>query len=107
VCQLAPLLCALCVCVICYCSINQNLKNHFFKTKNHRFLSKTGLYLVFVCAYLQESDSVRAGLLMEQAALFLLQIPPPGLRKFAFTMVLAGLKYFQHAQRSLGIRCYL
>ncbi|DBA74127.1 hypothetical protein WJX77_012500 [Trebouxia sp. C0004] len=55
----------------------------------------------------QESDSVRAGLLMEQAALFLLQIPPPGLRKFAFTMVLAGLKYFQHAQRSLGIRCYL
>jgi len=44
---------------------------------------------------------------MEQAALFLLQIPPPGLRKFAFTMVLAGLKYFQHAQRSLGIRCYL
>ena len=50
---------------------------------------------------------MRAGLLMEQAALFLLQIPPPGLRKFAFTMVLAGLKYFQHAQRNLGIRCYL
>ena len=60
-----------------------------------------------LCAYVQESDSVRAGLLMEQAALFLLQIPPPGLRKFAFTMVLAGLKYFQHAQRNLGIRCYV
>jgi len=70
------------------------------------FLIKNA-FTLFLCVHLQESDSVRAGLLMEQAALFLLQIPPPGLRKFAFTMVLAGLKYFQHAQRSLGIRCYL
>ena len=64
-------------------------------------------FILYLCVHVQESDSVRAGLLMEQAALFLLQIPPPGLRKFAFTMVLAGLKYFQHTQRSLGIRCYL
>lgn len=58
-------------------------------------------------AGVQESDSVRSALLMEQAALFLLQIAPPGLRKFAFTMVLAGLKYLNHSQRSLGIRCYM
>ena len=78
----------------------------FLQTKIPRFLS-TRVCTLYLCVHLQESDSVRAGLLMEQAALFLLQIPPPGLRKFAFTMVLAGLKYFQHAQRSLGIRCYL
>ena len=44
---------------------------------------------------------------MEQAALFLLQTAPPSLRKFAFTMVLAGLKYLNFSQRSLGIRCYM
>ena len=44
---------------------------------------------------------------MEQAALFLLQLSPPGLRKFAFTMVLAGLKYLNFSQRNLGIRCYM
>lgn len=56
---------------------------------------------------MQESDSVRAGLLGEQAALSLLQTSPPSLRKFAFTMVLAGLKYLSFSQRALGIRCYL
>ncbi len=56
---------------------------------------------------LQESDSVRSALMMEQAALYLLQIAPPGLRKFAFTMVLAGLKYLNFSQRTLGIRCYM
>lgn len=92
---------------MCHCSINQDIKTHLF-IKLSRFLIVNDFILcVCVCVHLQESDSVRAGLLMEQAALFLLQIPPPGLRKFAFTMVLAGLKYFQHAQRSLGIRCYL
>ena len=85
------------------CIRNMLLLNQHFFENPPPFLVKNG----FVCVYLQESDSVRAGLLMEQAALFLLQIPPPGLRKFAFTMVLAGLKYFQHAQRSLGIRCYM
>lgn len=55
----------------------------------------------------QESDSVRAGLLGEQAALALLQTSPPSLRKFAFTMVLAGLKYLSFHQRPLAIRCYL
>ena len=55
----------------------------------------------------QESDSVRAGLLGEQAALSLIQTSPPSLRKFAFTMVLAGLKYLSFSQRALGIRCYL
>jgi len=85
------------------CIRNMLLLNQHFFENSPPFLVKNG----FVCVYLQESDSVRAGLLMEQAALFLLQIPPPGLRKFAFTMVLAGLKYFQHAQRSLGIRCYM
>ena len=59
-----------------------------------------------VCAA-QESDSVRAGLLGEQAALELLQTSPPSLRKFAFTMVLAGLKYLSFHHRPLGIRCYL
>ena len=79
----------------------------FLQTKKPLFLIKTGAFILYLCVHVQESDSVRAGLLMEQAALFLLQISPPGLRKFAFTMVLAGLKYFQHTQRSLGIRCYL
>ena len=50
---------------------------------------------------------MRSALLMEQAALFLLQTAPPSLRKFAFTMVLAGLKYLSFSQRSLGIRCYM
>ncbi|KAL3147776.1 hypothetical protein ABBQ32_002510 [Trebouxia sp. C0010 RCD-2024] len=58
-------------------------------------------------AQAQESDSVRAGLLGEQAALALLQTSPPSLRKFAFTMVLAGLKYLSFHQRPLTIRCYL
>ena len=55
----------------------------------------------------QESDNVRSALLMEQAALGLLQTAPASLRKFAFTMVLAGLKYLNFSQRTLGIRCYL
>ena len=58
-----------------------------------------------LCA--QESDNVRSALLMKQAALGLLQTAPASLRKFAFTMVLAGLKYLNFSQRTLGIRCYL
>ena len=56
---------------------------------------------------MQESDNVRSGLLLEQAAMQLLQIHPPALRKYAFTIVLAGLKYLNHSQRTLGIRCYM
>lgn len=56
---------------------------------------------------MQESDNVRSALLLEQAALYLLHVQPPALRKFAFTIVLAGLKYLNHNQRMLGIRAYM
>ena len=55
---------------------------------------------------LAQEDSVRAALLLEQAALFQLYTAPPLLRKFAFHTVLAGLRYNGCKQQNLGMRAY-
>ncbi|KAK9825400.1 hypothetical protein WJX81_000447 [Elliptochloris bilobata] len=51
-------------------------------------------------------EGLRAALLLEQAALCLLRVAPPALRKFAFHMVLAGLRYSSCGQSALGARAY-
>ncbi|PRW18320.1 trafficking particle complex subunit 8 [Chlorella sorokiniana] len=56
-------------------------------------------------AHFQEDD-MRAGLLLEQAAHCLLALRPPHVRKFAFHLVLAGLRYDMCGQRSLAHRVY-
>jgi trafficking protein particle complex subunit 8 len=53
-----------------------------------------------------QEENLRAALLLEQAALCLLRITPPHVRKFAFHMVLAGLRYNACNQQQLGIRAY-
>lgn len=45
-------------------------------------------------------------MLLEQAALCLLRTNPPAVRKAAFHMVLAGLRYNACDQKSLGTRAY-
>ena len=57
------------------------------------------------CNALQE-EPLRAALLLEQAALSLLQMSPPSVRKFAFHLVLAGLRYNAVRQQKLGMRAY-
>ncbi len=54
----------------------------------------------------RQEDDLRAGLLLEQAAHCLLALQPPHVRKFAFHLVLAGLRYDMCAQRSLAHRVY-
>lgn len=49
---------------------------------------------------------LRAGLLLEQAALALLAATPPQPRKFAFQMVLAGLRYNMCGQKGLALHAY-
>ncbi|KAK9823583.1 hypothetical protein WJX72_003982 [[Myrmecia] bisecta] len=56
-------------------------------------------------AHFQE-ENLRAALLLEQAALYLLHISPPGIRKFAFHMVLAGLRFNACDQKQLGLSAY-
>lgn len=53
-----------------------------------------------------QEEGLRAALLLEQAALCLLRVAPPALRKFAFHMVLAGLRYSSCGQSALGARAY-
>jgi hypothetical protein len=53
----------------------------------------------------QEENS-RAAVLLEQAALCLLRTSPPALRKAAFHMVLAGLRYHSSEQKALTKRAY-
>ena len=54
----------------------------------------------------RQEESLRAALLLEQAALCLLRVAPPALRKFSFHMVLAGLRYAGCGQAALGARAY-
>ena len=53
-----------------------------------------------------QEEGLRAALLLEQAALCLLRVAPPALRKFAFHMVLVGLRYASCGQGALGARAY-
>ena len=53
-----------------------------------------------------QEEPLRAALLLEQAALSLLQMSPPSVRKFAFHLVLAGLRYNAVRQQKLGMRAY-
>ena len=55
---------------------------------------------------LAQEENLRAALLLEQAALCLLRMQPPAVRKFAFHMVLAGLRYNACDQKGLGTRAY-
>ncbi len=54
----------------------------------------------------RQEEGLRAALMLEQAALCLLRASPPALRKFAFHMVLAGLRYASSGQAALGARAY-
>jgi len=54
---------------------------------------------------MQEEDS-RAALMLEQSALSQLYLQPPSTRRFAFRMVLAGLRYFAAGFNQLGIHTY-
>lgn len=56
-------------------------------------------------AHYQEDD-LRGALLLESAAHSLLRLRPPQVRKFAFHLVLAGLRYNQGGQRALARRAY-
>lgn len=53
-----------------------------------------------------QEENLRAALLLEQAALCLLRVSPPSVRKYAFHMVLAGLRYNACDQKALGMRAY-
>jgi hypothetical protein len=53
-----------------------------------------------------QEENLRAALLLEQAALCLLRVQPPAVRKFAFHLVLAGLRYNACDQKGLGTRAY-
>ena len=53
-----------------------------------------------------QEENLRAALLLEQAAWALLRTQPPHARKFAFHMVLSGLRYNACQQASLGMRAY-
>ncbi len=45
-------------------------------------------------------------MLLEQSALCLLYTSPPSVRKFAFHMVLAGLRYNAAGLKRLGLHAY-
>lgn len=54
-----------------------------------------------------DEENARAALLLEQAAYALLRVQLPATRKFAFHIVLAGLRYHSCKQKRLAIHCYL
>lgn len=56
-------------------------------------------------AHFQE-ENLRAALLLEKAAHLLLRVNPPRERKFAFHLVLAGLRYSQGESQELASRTY-
>ncbi|PNW88325.1 hypothetical protein CHLRE_01g024400v5 [Chlamydomonas reinhardtii] len=53
-----------------------------------------------------EEENARAGLLLEQSAYCMLYIRPPLVRKFAFQMVLAGIRYICCGQKRIAIHAY-
>lgn len=53
-----------------------------------------------------QEENVRAALLLEQSALCLLYASPPSRRRFAFQMVLAGLRYHAAGQKRLATHAY-
>jgi hypothetical protein len=53
-----------------------------------------------------EEENARAALLLEQAAFALLALRPAMVRKFAFQIVLAGLRYYSCGQKRLAIHAY-
>lgn len=53
-----------------------------------------------------QEENLRSGLLLEQGALCLLRARPPRLRRFAFHMTLAGLRFNACEQQVLGARAY-
>ncbi|MEW5318844.1 MAG: hypothetical protein WDW38_010029, partial [Sanguina aurantia] len=53
-----------------------------------------------------DEENARAALLLEQAAYALLYLRPPSTRKFAFQMVLSGLRYHSCGQKRLAIHAY-
>ncbi len=60
---------------------------------------------VCVCTHPQE-ENARAGVLLEQSAYCLLFTAPPSVRKFAFHMVLAALRYNSGGFKRLALHCY-
>ncbi|KXZ49490.1 hypothetical protein GPECTOR_21g716 [Gonium pectorale] len=53
-----------------------------------------------------EEENARAGLLLEQSAYAMLFARPPLVRKFAFQMVLAGIRYICCGQKRIAIHAY-
>ena len=53
-----------------------------------------------------QEENLRSGLLLEQGALCLLRARPPRLRRFAFHLTLAGLRFNACDQKLLGARAY-
>ncbi|GLC57223.1 hypothetical protein PLESTB_001201000 [Pleodorina starrii] len=53
-----------------------------------------------------EEENARAGLLLEQSAYSMLYARPPLMRKFAFQMVLAGIRYICCGQKRIAIHAY-
>ena len=53
-----------------------------------------------------QEENLRAALVLEQAAQCLLHTSPPHVRKYAFHMVLSGLRYNSYGQQQLGMRAY-
>jgi hypothetical protein len=81
-----------CVCV-CVCVPSSNLPFHLPHPPPPTHLC------------LQE-ESGRAALLLEQAAYSLLCLRQPSVRKFAFHMVLAGLRFHSCGQKRLAMQAY-
>lgn len=54
---------------------------------------------------LQEGNLI-AAVLLEQAALYLLHVEPPSVRKWAFHLVLAALRFANCQQPQLANRAY-
>ncbi len=62
---------------------------------------------VCVCAHAaSQEENARAGVLLEQSAYCLLFTAPPSVRKFAFHLVLAALRYNSGGFKRLALHCY-
>ena len=59
-----------------------------------------------LCCAAEQEENLRAALVLEQAAQCLLHTSPPHVRKYAFHMVLSGLRYNSCGQQQLGMRAY-
>ena len=53
-----------------------------------------------------QEENLCAAVLLEQAALCLLRLRHPSVRKYAFLLLLSGLRYNASSQRGLGARVY-